>query len=385
MPDGSAPVLRFVVPEGLGYASGGTMYNSHVAEALRSLGVTVNVVGVPGAWPVGSAADRRRLAAALDPAHDAILVDGLLALGAPGEIRAAARRSLPMTARGSSQDAAPSTGSRVGPAVGILVHMSLADAPGLTAPEAARFAALDRESLAVADTVLVPSDFSARRLAERYGTSARVARPGVVRVPVASGSISQGGAPHLLCLAALLPGKGQRRLVRALGALRGVPWTLTLAGHDAADSAYARILADEAARLGIGDRVLMPGELRGARLEEEWGRADLTVLASESETFGLVVTESIARGVPALVAAGTGATEALGLSLAGGLGPAGTVAGAPGRGTDPLTVELGRWLADPALRARWRAAALGARPLLPGWEATARAVAHAMGLRVPRP
>ncbi|WP_369046077.1 glycosyltransferase [Sinomonas sp. P10A9] len=406
-------MLRLVVPEGLGYTSGGTVYNTHVADALRGLGVTVEVVGVPGAWPVGTAADRRRLRVALDlpdaavldvadapvldvvddadrrtheggaarnsamapasgpaspAARRAVLVDALLVLGAPEELHAAAQ-------------AAASSGA----ALGILVHMSLADAPGLSAEEAARSAALECEALAAAHTVLVPSDFAARRLAERYGTSARVARPGVVRVPAAPGSLAEGRAPHLLCLAALLPGKGQLRLVRALGELREMPWTLTLAGHDAADPAYAHAVAVEAARLGIADRVLIPGELRGPALETEWSRTDLTVLASVSETFGLAVAESIARGVPAMVGAGTGAAEALSLSLSGGLGPAGAVVGNPGPGTDPLTAELGRWLADLTVRARWRAAARAARPLLPGWESTALGVARALGVGAPRP
>ena len=226
--------------------------------------------------------------------------------------------------------------------------------------------------------VIVPSEFAARRLAERYGLHAHVARPGVVRAPEAPGSAAGGGPPHVLCLAALLPGKGQLRLVQALGALLDEQWSLTLAGHDAADPAYARAVAAEAARLGIADRVQLPGELRGPALEAEWARTDLTVLASESETFGLSVAESLARGVPAIVGAGTGAAEALALSLESGLGTAGSALGPASEGTDPLTAELARWLVDPGLRARWRAAARAARPLLPGWEETARAVVRAM-------
>lgn len=367
------PVLRLVVPVGLGYASGGTVYNMRLAQALRVLGIVVDSVGVPGAWPVGEPRDRARLAAALAPedasAHDAaprrsgpVLIDGLLALGAPEEVRAAARMAV-----------------ESGTTLGILVHMSLADAPGLTPEQAAGLAALEQEALGAAPVVLAPSEFAARRLAKRYGASAHVARPGVVRAPVAAGSLAAGRAPHILCLAAILPGKGQLRLVRALAALRGLPWTLTLAGH-AADPGYARQIAAEAASRGLAGRVAMPGELGGAALEAEWARTDLTVLASESETFGLAVTESLARGVPAMVGAGTGAVEALGLSLAGGLGSAGAAAARPGT-SDPLVAELARWLGDAALRARWRAAAISAMPLLPGWEATACAVARAMALR----
>ncbi|GHG59508.1 glycosyl transferase [Sinomonas cellulolyticus] len=364
--------LRLVVPGGLGYSSGGTVYNKALLTELHRLGVPARETTVSGEWPVGSTADRARLARALDPkgsgeaAPESILVDGLIALGAPDEVRAGAHAC-----------------AESGTVLGILVHMLLTDAPGLAPARRARLAGLERDALEAAPAVVVPSEFAARRLAQRYGTRADVASPGVVRVPAAGGSIAEGKPPHLLCLAALLPGKGQLRLVRSLGALRGEPWTLTLAGHDDADPAYARRLAAEAERLGIADRVDLPGELRGPALAAEWERTDLTVLASESETFGLSVAESLARGVPAIVGAGTGATEALALSLAGGLGPAGTAAepapaGSDEPAADPLTAELAQWLGLGGVRARWRAAARAARPLLPGWEATARAVVRAM-------
>jgi glycosyltransferase involved in cell wall biosynthesis len=209
-----------------------------------------------------------------------------------------------------------------------------------------------------------------------------VVRPGVVGAPAARGSLADGGIPHVLCLAALLPGKGQLRLVRALAALRDRPWTLTLAGYDAADRAYARAVRDAAADLGIAERVRVPGELRGDALEAEWSVTDLTVLASDPETYGLAVVESLARGIPAIVAAGTGAVEALGLSLEGGFGTAGAAVEPPGNAglgaADPLARKLAGWLDDASVRARWRAAALAARPLLPGWESTGRAVLRAL-------
>jgi glycosyltransferase involved in cell wall biosynthesis len=373
------PAVRLVVPAGLGYASGGMVYNERVAEALGGLGLQVETVAVPGAWPVGSPEDRARLARALaaTPAtHDgaappaaaeeppAVLADGLVALGAPEEVRAAA-------------DAAREAGTRLG----VLVHMSLPDASGLAPAEADRLAAREQASLAAAHAAIVPSAFAARRLAERYGTRAHVARPGVVRVPASPGSLAAGEPPHVLCLAALLPGKRQLRILRALASLADRPWTAAFAGHDAADPAYARAVRDEVQRLGLGDRVTVPGELRGSALEAEWARADLTVLASASETFGLVVAESLARGVPALVPAGTGAVEALGLSLASGLGPAGEAVAEPVRPAeqDPLAAVLAGWLGSAEVRARWRGAALAARPLLPGWDTTARAVAAALG------
>ena len=383
--------VRLVAAGGLGYASGGTVFNERVTEALRELGADVEVRGVPGAWPVGSAADRARLAAALavggvtdagaadagatdDGATDAgdaddgatyLLADGLLACGAPEE-----------TARAAA--AAEDRGARLG----VLVHMSLPDAPGVPAAEAERLARLEKASLTAAHAVFSPSAFAAERLARRHAVRAHVARPGVVPAPAARGSLGASGVPRLVCLAALLPGKGQLALVRALGRLRDLPWTAELAGHDGADPAYAAVVRGEVARLGLGGRVDVPGELRGPALEEAWERADLTVLPSVSETFGLSVAESLARGVPAVVGAGTGAEEALALSLAGGLGLAGTACGTD---EEELARVLGAWLTDARLRGRWREAARAARPLRPGWDAPARDVAEGLGLRLRAP
>ena len=104
-----------------------------------------------------------------------------------------------------------------------------------------------------------------------------------------------------------------------------------------------------------------------------------------------MVTESLARGVPVIVRQGTGAVEALaaGSRLRRRAAPrpppepprprcrATAVALAETR--RPLAAVLRRWLAEPELRAQWRAAARDARERLPGWDATARAVLAILG------
>ena len=99
--------------------------------------------------------------------------------------------------------------------------------------------------------------------------------------------------------------------------------------------------------------------------------ADLLVLASRAETFGMVVTEALARGVPVLAADVGGVTEAL------GRGEDGTRPGllvAPG---DPaaLATALRTWLGDADLRGRLRRAARERRASLHGWPATTSVVA----------
>ncbi|QCB98769.1 glycosyltransferase [Arthrobacter sp. PAMC25564] len=245
----------------------------------------------------------------------------------------------------------------------------------------------DREhrALDAAAGVICTSGSAAAGIRARHGfDAARVALPGTGPAPLAGGS----QPPHLIAVAALLPNKDQSLLLDALAGLTGLPWTASLVGSDTADPVYAAQLRDTVERLGLQHRVSVPGELRGAALEAEWAAANLSLLISRAETYGLAVTESLARGIPVVVRAGTGAVEALaaGVRLESGrpdsnrpdtADPETAVPGtavALAADAAPLAGVLRRWLTDPGLRSRWRAAAVAARGRLPGWDATARTV-----------
>ena len=351
----ASPRLRFVVPGNIRHNSGGNVYNAALARELAALGVAVETCPLDGDWPGGSAGDRQRLAALLRPARDAggpagtvTLVDSLLACGAPAELEAAAA---------------------AGQRVWILLHMPLPDHPER-----------ERRALRAAAGVICTSRSAAAGIGARHGLdNLRVALPGTAAAPLAAGSLAAGtGVPHVIAVAALLPNKDQALLLHALARLADVPWTASLIGSDTAHPAYAARLRSSVERFGLAGRVSIPGELRGPALDAEWAAADLSLLISRAETYGLVVTESLARGVPVVVRDGTGAVEA----LAAGSPPGSPVPDAPvpgaaiGLGTDPAPLSdlLRRWLADAGLRDRWRDAAAAARDRLPGWDATARTV-----------
>ncbi|MHA7223457.1 glycosyltransferase [Arthrobacter sp. RHLT1-20] len=341
--------IRLVVPGNVRHNSGGNVYNAALARELSALDSAVETCPLDGDWPVGSAADRRRLGALLTAGAggEVTVVDGLLACGAPEELAAAAAAGRPAW---------------------ILLHMPLEDAGHDET-------GLERRALRAAAGVICTSGAAAAGIRARHGMDGvRVALPGSGPAPLAAGSVP----PHLIAVAALLPNKDQSLLIAALSALTELPWTASLVGSDSADPGYAARLRDTVQRLGLQDRIRIPGELRGEALEVERAAADLSLLISRAETYGLVVTESIARGVPAVVRTGTGAVEA----LAAGARPGATTL--PGTAvaldTDPapLAEILRRWLTEPALRSRWRAAAVAARERLPGWDATARTVLAAL-------
>jgi glycosyltransferase involved in cell wall biosynthesis len=171
----------------------------------------------------------------------------------------------------------------------------------------------------------------------------------------------------------LTPTKDQVTLVRAFAQLTDLAWLADLVGLDMADQGYAARVRHEIFEVGLADRIRVTGALTGPSLDQRWDAADLLVLPSRVETFGLVVTEALARGIPAIVSAGTGAVEAL---QQGATLPTDAMPGTAVPPGDPTTLAavLRRWLTEPTLRRAWRQSALARRGNLPGWQTTAEAV-----------
>lgn len=348
--------IRLLVPGNIRHNSGGNVYNASLADALTRLGVRVDVQRVDGIWPVGSSEERRQLAGLLK--RDAVtpdqgtvtIVDGLVASGAPEALEAAAAE---------------------GERPWILLHMPLLDHPEL-----------EIRALGAAAGVICTSGSAAAEITRRHGLAqVHVALPGTNQADLAEGS----EPPHLISVAALLPNKDQLILLGALAQVTDLPWTAALIGSDEADRDYARDVRAALGEYGLEGRVRLAGQLTGQALEAEWHAANLSLLVSKVEAFGMAVTESLAHGVPVVVRTGRGAVEALKLGAPGGdesLLPGAAVV--LDRDPGPLAATLRAWLTTPELQAEWRQAALAGRELLPGWESTARWVLDIIGDGTPR-
>ena len=78
------------------------------------------------------------------------------------------------------------------------------------------------------------------------------------------------------------------------------------------DPAFVARLRRRSVDVGLGDRVTFTGPRIGAELDRSYAAADLLVLPSRAEAYGMVVTEALARGLPVVAADVGGVTEALG-------------------------------------------------------------------------
>lgn len=346
--------LHVVVPAGYDdprRPSGGNVYDRRLLEGLDGLGWRIEVRAAAGDWPAADDASRRALADALAAAPDGALalVDGLVASAVPEVLVPAAARLR----------------------VVVLVHMPL----GATAPPGGVGAdAHTREAavLGAAAGVLTTSAWTRDLLRDAYGLPGDrlwVAEPGVDPAPLATPSTG-----HLLCVGAVIPGKGHDVLLRALATLGDLAWRCTCVGsldRDPAFIAQARALAAEA---GLTDRVSFAGALAGPDLDAAYAGASVLVHPSRAETYGMVVTEALARGVPVVASAVGGVPEALGRDADGSRPGLLVPADDPGF----LAEALRCWLTRADVRRRLQAAARDRRTTLPGWAATAAVVSRAL-------
>lgn len=342
------PRLAFIVPGDPTQRTGGYLYDAHIVDELRALGWTVDVHGLPGRFPHADATARSALRQTLQalPADHTVVLDGL-ALGGLPEVAIEQCRRLRLVA---------------------LVHHPLADESGIDPATRRCLLASERAALAAVHRVITTSAFTARRIAE-FGLRAgriRVVEPGVGALPEAA---AEGDPPRLLCVGSLAPRKGQDLLVRALVRLHALPWQCELIGSTQRAPAYAQAVERRVAAAGLGHRIQLRGECNDETLHQAYAAADLFVLPSLYEGYGMVVSEAVAAGLPILTTTGGALAETL---------PAAAGVAVPPGDVEALTHALDALITDRERRLRLRDGARLARASLRSWPQAGAEFAHAL-------
>jgi glycosyltransferase involved in cell wall biosynthesis len=111
---------------------------------------------------------------------------------------------------------------------------------------------------------------------------------------------------RMLFLGRLHPIKGIECLLKAcsnLSARVDLRWRLSIAGGG--DAAYVAQIRQQISSLGLQERVSMIGPVTGEGKQKLFEDSDLVIVPSHSESFGLVVAEALAHGVPVIASKGT--------------------------------------------------------------------------------
>jgi glycosyltransferase involved in cell wall biosynthesis len=354
--------IDLFVPGDPNTSTGGYIYNAQILSGLADLGWRTEIHSLDDSFPrptPSALRDARARFAAL-PGDGAVVIDGLALAGLERVLETEAKR-LPVVA---------------------LIHHPLALETGLDPAEARLLETAERKALALTRRVIVTSQWTARTLGT-YGVPVerlRVVEPGVdrrgqrQRSARAAAERSSRDTPaardvRLLCVATVTPRKGHAILLEALGELRDRRWHLTCAGSVTRDAATFAALEHQVERLALRTRVSFLGDLDADALEREYERADVFVLPSYLEGYGMALAEAIARGIP-VVSTTAGAIPETVPAAAGVLVPPGD--------SRALAKALAPLLDDDGARARLAANARAASAALPTWRAAAAKFAAAL-------
>jgi glycosyltransferase involved in cell wall biosynthesis len=325
--------LAFVVPGRLDQLTGGYLYDRHIIDDLRSRGHAVKIIEL--------APNDGETALAKLAGGTTTVIDGLALPDLDEAVKAQCSR-LRLVA---------------------LVHHPLAEETGLSQAAAEHFMRREAAALQCCRGIVCPSPKTAAAV-EAYGIPPDrilVIPPGTAK-PDRPFRSRRGPVRSLLCVASVIPRKGHRVLVAALARVRDLDWQMLCIGSLERDPRTARSIRQMISAARLGRRVTLAGEQPPRMVMHAYRAADLFVLPSHHEGYGMAFAEAMAHGLP-VVGSSAGAIPETVPREAGLLVPAGDVAA--------LARALRRVIAEPALAVRLAAGSRVAGGRLPDWQRAA--------------
>jgi len=173
---------------------------------------------------------------------------------------------------------------------------------------------IEREGMERADRVIAVSHYTCGIVVNRYGIP-------VEKVQVVYNGVERNGTWSfvetsikreerlVLFLGRITMQKGPEYFLQAARRVLGVMDNVRFVMAGSGDMMYRSV--ELAARLGIGHKVLFTGFLRGDDVQKIYRLADLYVMPSVSEPFGIAPLEALDNDVPVLISKQSGVSEVL--------------------------------------------------------------------------
>ncbi len=339
--------LAFALPGSLNRLTGGTIYDRRVIQELKELGYDVTHIELPDSFPFPEPQEMQSALKQLASvsADTPIIVDGL-AFGAL-DPEGVARLSTPLVP---------------------LVHHPLAEESGLSEASRAHLFESERRNLALAQRVLVPSPHTAAILVEKYDVSEdsiTIARPGKDQPTLPSKPVTP---PLLLAVGIQVRRKGHDVLIEALSHLQDLSWNAVIVGAPV-DTSFSKELEQLSQSAGLGDRLVIAGQVERNDLQKLYAQASIFALATRYEGYGIVFDEALTYGLP-IVSCATGAVTDTVPGDAGLLTPT----------DDPnsFSIALRKMLTDVEYHRSCSQASRAAGQALASWRDTAATISSAL-------
>jgi glycosyltransferase involved in cell wall biosynthesis len=341
----SATTVYFAYPGDLETQTGGYHYDRRLVDELRGLELEVETLSLPlsSINPDQQTLNRVQQIFASLPDQAVVIIDGL-AFGVLDDMAMAEAQRLRLVA---------------------LCHHPLALETGLNDAEKQKLLASERKALGYTRATIVTSHHTRQILIDQFDLPAKkiiAALPGTDPAPFAP---CDGDPIRLLTVATLTRRKGHDVLINSLAALKSLNWQARFVGGSNFDPDWANSLQAQVMSLELSRRIHFAGSV--ANTQAEYQLADVFVLPSRFEGYGMVFAEALAAGLP-VIAARAGAIPQVVPESAGLL--------VEPDDTQALTEALQQVLTNEPLRRNLQAGARAAAATLTSWTDTAKLVAH---------
>lgn len=179
---------------------------------------------------------------------------------------------------------------------------------------------IEREGMLAADKVIAVSEFTRQTIIKQYGIDPNKVE--VVHNGIDLDEYKHNGAPQATLVKLKDAGYKIVLFVGRFTMQKGPEYFLKAAKKVLEQEQHVKFvmagsgdmeqkIIEMTASLGIGDKVVLPGFIRGNDLRSLYSQADIFVMPSISEPFGLVALEAVANNTPVIVSKQSGAAEVM--------------------------------------------------------------------------
>jgi glycosyltransferase involved in cell wall biosynthesis len=287
--------VHFLIPGDYQTLTGGNIYNRNIIKGLKDRGYEIILNELEDDFPFPNEKTLARCRAVLNniPQGEPIVIDSL-ALGSLLPVLMDFYGKYPIIS---------------------LIHIPFAFNEDIAATQRDILAQQEKNVLTMSSAIVVTSNYTAKIISGwlKFPPSIYVVPPGV---EFERRKFYWPPYPQrLICVSNYMPNKGQYILLKALTSLKKLNWKLTCYGNKNFNPRYVDSLLSVVDKYGLGDRVLINNSVSGKELENAYLDSDICVLPSYFETYGMVLSEALAHGIPVIASTGGGIRDTVPISM----------------------------------------------------------------------